>query len=95
MTLKEGSRYKSTDVMKKFFTEHPQGQERVRQGFVPKWAIAGPRWSVTPENQYIPISNNNGHDNGNNNFNWQQLRNYLKGLNISDLVQMLSSEENP
>lgn len=91
MTLSNGAKYQAKDVMKKFFLEHPQGRERIAQGYIPKWAIAGPRWSV---NSVMPIVSSNGNiSNGNNgDVNWQTVKNYLKGLNLNDLVQFLTSE---
>ncbi|BAT56906.1 ethyl tert-butyl ether degradation EthD (plasmid) [Nostoc sp. NIES-3756] len=36
----------SSDLMKKFFAEHPEAKTRIANGFTPKWAIAGPRWPI-------------------------------------------------
>jgi alkylhydroperoxidase/carboxymuconolactone decarboxylase family protein YurZ/limonene-1,2-epoxide hydrolase/catechol 2,3-dioxygenase-like lactoylglutathione lyase family enzyme len=33
-------------TMRQHFAEHPEGKERVKQGFVPKWSIAGPKWPI-------------------------------------------------
>jgi ketosteroid isomerase-like protein len=92
MTLSEGVRYEATDVMKKFFLDNPQGQERVAQGYIPKWAIAGPRWAVNNDLNSISMANNNGNIANGNNFNWHQLKSYLKGLKLDDLMQLLSSD---
>jgi ketosteroid isomerase-like protein len=81
MTLSEKAKYKSPDVMKKFFLEHPEGQERIAQGYTPKWAIAGPRWSV----HKTVTNDHNGGD-----VNWSKVKSYLKGLKLEDLVQLLA-----
>jgi hypothetical protein len=46
MTISGGKRVTPPDTMRKFFAEHPEGIARVKQGFVPKWAIAGPKWPI-------------------------------------------------
>lgn len=43
----QGKRLTTTaDLMKKFFAEHPDAKTRIANGFVPKWAIAGPKWPL-------------------------------------------------
>jgi hypothetical protein len=46
MTISEGKQVTPPGYMRKFFAEHPEGIERVKNGFVPKWAIAGPKWPI-------------------------------------------------
>jgi hypothetical protein len=46
MTITEGRQVKPPGTMKKFFAEHKEGVQRVKDGFVPKWAIAGPKWPI-------------------------------------------------
>jgi ketosteroid isomerase-like protein len=46
LTVSQGKRIVAPDTMRKYFAEHPEGKERVKQGFVPKWAIAGPKWPI-------------------------------------------------
>ncbi|WP_225895678.1 AtaL-like protein [Dendronalium phyllosphericum] len=41
----------TTDLMKKFFAEHPDAKARIANGFVPKWAIAGPKWPLEGANR--------------------------------------------
>ena len=41
-----GTRQPSGDVMKRHYAEHPDGTDRVRNGFAPKWSLAGPRWAI-------------------------------------------------
>lgn len=36
----------SSDLMKKYFAEHPEAKTRIANGFAPKWAIAGPKWPI-------------------------------------------------
>jgi hypothetical protein len=33
-------------TMKRFFAESPEGRRRVREGFIPKWSLSGPRWPI-------------------------------------------------
>jgi limonene-1,2-epoxide hydrolase len=33
-------------TMKRFYSEHPEGRERVSTGFAPKWSIDGPKWPI-------------------------------------------------
>jgi ketosteroid isomerase-like protein len=92
MTLSEGAKYQPSDVMKKFFLEHPEGRERIAQGYTPKWAIAGPRWSVGSALETMLTSNGSGNVTNGSEVNWQTVKTYLKGLNLTDLVQFLTSD---
>ena len=38
-------------TMKKHYAQHSEGQQRVADGFIPKWSIAGPKWSIAPINK--------------------------------------------
>jgi ketosteroid isomerase-like protein len=53
MVVHEGRRVAPPQLMKKFFAEHPEGIERVAQGYIPKWAIAGPRWPIKAKSGII------------------------------------------
>lgn len=46
LTVRQGTKLASPNVMKRFFAEHPEGQKRVERGFAPKWSISGPKWLV-------------------------------------------------
>ncbi|MEA5619039.1 nuclear transport factor 2 family protein [Cronbergia sp. UHCC 0137] len=46
LTISKGQEMIAPGTMRRHFAEHPEGKERVAQGFVPKWAIAGPKWSI-------------------------------------------------
>jgi hypothetical protein len=46
MTQSEGKRVTPPGYMKKYFAEHPEGQQRVASGFAPKWSMAGPKWPI-------------------------------------------------
>ncbi|HEY6344381.1 MAG TPA: nuclear transport factor 2 family protein [Bryobacteraceae bacterium] len=46
MTISEGNRVKPGGAMKKFFSDHKEGIQRVKDGFIPKWHIAGPKWPI-------------------------------------------------
>jgi hypothetical protein len=39
LTVSGGKRLTPPDTMKKYFTEHPEGKERVATGFAPKWSM--------------------------------------------------------
>ncbi|MBG1239700.1 Nif11-like leader peptide family RiPP precursor [Nostoc sp. NZL] len=51
LTAKEGKQLLPPGTMRKHFAEHPEGKERVKNGFVPKWSIAGPKWQIDYENK--------------------------------------------
>ncbi|MBR8834320.1 MAG: nuclear transport factor 2 family protein [Stigonema ocellatum SAG 48.90 = DSM 106950] len=48
-TTSLGEKLIPPSTMRKHFAEHPEGKERVKQGFVPKWSIAGPKWPIGSE----------------------------------------------
>ncbi|QSJ20292.1 nuclear transport factor 2 family protein [Nostoc sp. UHCC 0702] len=48
-TISQGKKLASSDIMRKHFAEHPEGKKRVEAGFIPKWAIDGPKWSIGNE----------------------------------------------
>ena len=48
-TISQGKKLPSSDIMRKHFAEHPEGKARVEAGFVPKWSIDGPKWSIGNE----------------------------------------------
>ncbi|WP_242039603.1 nuclear transport factor 2 family protein [Anabaena sphaerica] len=50
LTVSKGQKMLPPDTMRRHFAEHPEGKERVSQGFVPKWSIAGPKWPIGAEN---------------------------------------------
>jgi len=90
--LSEKKRLQTSDVMRKYFAEHPDGQARVSAGFIPKWAIAGPKWPIakpltadsllsTAENSEL-ISQDK----------WEQVKIYLKTLVSDQLATLLASE---
>ncbi|WP_242045739.1 MULTISPECIES: nuclear transport factor 2 family protein [unclassified Calothrix] len=54
LTVSKGQQIIPPGTMRKHFAEHPEGKERVAQGFVPKWSIAGPKWSIGNENGKAP-----------------------------------------
>lgn len=49
LTVSQGKRMVPPGTMRRHFAEHPEGKERVAKGYVPKWAIDGPKWSIGPE----------------------------------------------
>ncbi|WP_313949872.1 nuclear transport factor 2 family protein [Aphanizomenon sp. FACHB-1401] len=50
LTVSRGQKMLPPDTMRRHFAEHPEGKERVSQGFIPKWSIAGPKWPIGIEN---------------------------------------------
>jgi predicted SnoaL-like aldol condensation-catalyzing enzyme len=46
MTVYEGKQVLAPGTMRRHFAEHPEARERIVQGYVPKWSIAGPRWPI-------------------------------------------------
>lgn len=47
LTTSEGKRITPPGIMKKFFTENPEGKERVAAGFVPTWSKIASKWSIS------------------------------------------------
>ncbi|BAZ32408.1 hypothetical protein NIES4074_49130 [Cylindrospermum sp. NIES-4074] len=46
-TENEGKKLIPPSTMKRFYTEHPEGRERVSTGFAPKWSINRPKWPIS------------------------------------------------
>ncbi|MEH2239203.1 Nif11-like leader peptide family RiPP precursor [Nostoc sp.] len=53
LTGSQGKQLLPPGIMRQHFAEHSEGKERVKQGFVPKWSIAGPKWPIGSE----PVAN--------------------------------------
>lgn len=49
LTISQGKQIIPPGTMRRHFAEHPEGKQRVAQGYVPKWAIAGPQWQIEAE----------------------------------------------
>ncbi|MBE9169705.1 Nif11-like leader peptide family RiPP precursor [Pleurocapsales cyanobacterium LEGE 06147] len=49
LTVSQGKQLIPPGTMRRHFAEHPEGQQRVAQGYVPKWALAGPKWLIEAE----------------------------------------------
>ena len=49
-TISRGKTMVPPGIMKKHFAEHPEAQERIKQGYVPKWSIVDPMWAIGEEN---------------------------------------------
>jgi hypothetical protein len=78
-------RVQSPEIMRKFFAEHPEGRRRINAGFIPKWAIAGPKWSI---DESPKITNGAIADEG-----WNLLKTYLKDLKVEELLSLLTTEK--
>ncbi|WP_226889422.1 nuclear transport factor 2 family protein [Nostoc sp. MG11] len=48
-TISEGKRLAPPNTMRQHFAEHPEAQERVKNGFAPKWSITGPKWPISSD----------------------------------------------
>lgn len=46
LTVSQGQRLAPPDIMKKYFTEHDEGKERVGTEFAPKWSMIPSKWSL-------------------------------------------------
>ncbi len=46
LTANEGKTIVPPGTMKRHFAEHPEGKQRVADGYAPKWSIAGPQWAI-------------------------------------------------
>ena len=46
LTASQGQTLIPPGTMKRHFAEHPEGKQRVADGYVPKWSIAGPNWEI-------------------------------------------------
>jgi catechol 2,3-dioxygenase-like lactoylglutathione lyase family enzyme len=66
MTMGSGRKAVPRDLMRKYFTEHEEGVYRASHGYTPKWAIAGPRWPLTPAAPSSVSSSNGYHPSGPN-----------------------------
>ncbi|MBD2203576.1 nuclear transport factor 2 family protein [Calothrix sp. FACHB-1219] len=56
LTVSQGKHVLPPGTMRRHFAEHPEGKERVAQGYVPKWSTAGPKWSIESENGKVASS---------------------------------------
>ncbi|BAZ48589.1 ethyl tert-butyl ether degradation EthD [Nostoc sp. NIES-4103] len=50
-TISQGKKLPSSDIMRKHFAEHPEAKQRIAAGFIPKWAIAGPKWPIDQQQE--------------------------------------------
>ena len=87
MVLRDQQKFPSSDLMRVFFREHPDGKERFATGFLPKWTIAGPKWPVNPG----AITPNGGSDLTVPD-KWEQLKGYLKTLRVDQLASLLAAD---
>ena len=55
LTISQGKKLISPGTMRSFYAEHPEGKERLAQGFAPKWSIAGPKWSINGSSLRISV----------------------------------------
>ena len=49
LTATAGTRLIPPGTMKQHFAQHPEGQQRLKDGFTPKWSTAGPRWAIAEQ----------------------------------------------
>ena len=87
MVLRDQQKFSSTDLMRVFFREHPDGKERLATGFLPKWAIAGPQWPIDSD-----VVRASGGSDLTIQDKWEQLRGYLKTLRVDQLASLLVAD---
>lgn len=46
LTVSQGQNMIPPGTMRRHFAEHPEAKQRIAQGYVPKWSIAGPKWPI-------------------------------------------------
>ena len=46
LTASAGKTLIPPGTMKRHFAEHPEGRQRVADGYAPKWSVAGPKWAI-------------------------------------------------
>ena len=51
LTVSGNQKLLAPGVMRKHFAEHPEGKQRVADGYIPKWSIDGPRWSIEEQDR--------------------------------------------
>ena len=74
----------SPNIMRDFFAQHPEGQRRITQGYVPKWAMAGPRWKIDSQGDgQIELPSEQ----------LDMIKNYLKDLKLEQLITLLATEK--
>jgi limonene-1,2-epoxide hydrolase/alkylhydroperoxidase/carboxymuconolactone decarboxylase family protein YurZ/catechol 2,3-dioxygenase-like lactoylglutathione lyase family enzyme len=49
LTASAATRLIPPGTMKQHFAQHPEGQQRVKDGFAPKWSITGPQWAIAEQ----------------------------------------------
>jgi limonene-1,2-epoxide hydrolase/alkylhydroperoxidase/carboxymuconolactone decarboxylase family protein YurZ/catechol 2,3-dioxygenase-like lactoylglutathione lyase family enzyme len=49
LTATAGTKLIPPGTMKQHYAQHPEGQQRVKDGFAPKWSMAGPRWAIAEQ----------------------------------------------
>jgi limonene-1,2-epoxide hydrolase len=49
LTANAATRLIPPGTMKQHFAQHPEGQQRVRDGFAPKWSTSGPQWAIAEQ----------------------------------------------
>jgi alkylhydroperoxidase/carboxymuconolactone decarboxylase family protein YurZ/catechol 2,3-dioxygenase-like lactoylglutathione lyase family enzyme/ketosteroid isomerase-like protein len=74
LSISQGKQMIPPGTMKKHFAEHPEAQERIDQGYVPKWSIAGPKWPIASVDKIalcIDMETAGGA------FNWDKFQTYF------------------
>ncbi len=90
--LNQSKRIPLGDVMRNYFTETLDGQNRVSLGYIPKWSIAGPKWPLSNPNNSSLISTMVNSSDGLGLEKWEQVKTYLKTF-VSDQLETLISQE--
>jgi FAD/FMN-containing dehydrogenase/ketosteroid isomerase-like protein len=53
MTISEGKRVVPPGIMRRYFSEHAEGIQRIANGYAPKWSTAGPKWPTVPKMEVL------------------------------------------
>jgi alkylhydroperoxidase/carboxymuconolactone decarboxylase family protein YurZ/limonene-1,2-epoxide hydrolase/catechol 2,3-dioxygenase-like lactoylglutathione lyase family enzyme len=82
LTGSEGKVIIPPGTMRKHFAEHPEAQERIKQGYVPKWSLTGARWSIGGDQEVNNKSSEQFQSVGELSQavmaqNWNKVKNYL------------------
>jgi catechol 2,3-dioxygenase-like lactoylglutathione lyase family enzyme/ketosteroid isomerase-like protein len=74
LTVAKGEHIVPPGTMRRHFVEHPEGKQRVEQGYIPKWSIAGPKWPISQVDKIalcIEMETAGG------SFDWEKFKTYF------------------
>jgi alkylhydroperoxidase/carboxymuconolactone decarboxylase family protein YurZ/catechol 2,3-dioxygenase-like lactoylglutathione lyase family enzyme len=86
LTASQGKQLIPPGTMRKHFAEHPEAQERIKQGYAPKWSLAGPKWPIAAVDKIalcIDMETAGG------SFDWETFQTYF----VDDVVFRVGASE--